>query len=556
MEKINLNFFGEEVTINTPKDIASLRSNISEKYSLSSSDAAEIILYYVKDSKKTYIINGNDFSKFKESKISTIFLDVNQSSKLYIDNISQLKEEIKKEEETKKEEKKVEEKKEEKKEDKKVEEKKEEKKEVKKKEIDLEKLNKDIEKINSEIAGLTAAQSEKNKLYNDKISLIVKQIVELEKMKEDLTMEKDLDFYELQDKKSELITKRDELKKKIPKKEEVVLKQAPKKPTYWCRSGQNNFPYNKEAMRRNEEKRKQYFEKLNAAKEKRMKERKAAEEKKALQAMNEVNLKDIKINIPGTIPVFTKVNEVLRSTVEKVQKLAKEKVMTKEEKEAAKKEEDALKQKENNKKEQINKIKKITKDAVNEINNLTKLVIEQANSLIERINNPQLYKSSSSDDILLRAVPKVEKKPKLEIHYNVICDGCKVTPLRGNRYKCKTCKDFDFCEDCYKKNKESHGHDFSVIEHPRCRNRLGHPDKRYCGRGIVHSKVMCDGCGMLPISGYRFKCSICDDYNLCENCEERIGVKHGHPFIKVTYSLLLQKFNENYLKLNSYEPNQ
>ena len=106
MEKINLNFFGEEVTIDIPKDITTLRAKISEKYSLSSSDVAEIILYYVIDSKKTYIINGNDFSKFKESKIDTIFLDVNQNSKLYLDNVSQIKEEIKKKEETKQEKKK------------------------------------------------------------------------------------------------------------------------------------------------------------------------------------------------------------------------------------------------------------------------------------------------------------------------------------------------------------------------------------------------------------------------------------------------------------------
>jgi len=79
MEKINLNFFGEEVTIDTPKDLSLLRAKIGEKYSLSKSDVAEIILYYVKDSKKVYIINGNDFSKFKESRISSIFLDVNQN---------------------------------------------------------------------------------------------------------------------------------------------------------------------------------------------------------------------------------------------------------------------------------------------------------------------------------------------------------------------------------------------------------------------------------------------------------------------------------------------
>ena len=44
MEKINLNFFGEEVTIDTPKDITSLRAKIAEKYSFSTSDVAEIII--------------------------------------------------------------------------------------------------------------------------------------------------------------------------------------------------------------------------------------------------------------------------------------------------------------------------------------------------------------------------------------------------------------------------------------------------------------------------------------------------------------------------------
>ena len=103
METIDLNFFGEKVTIDTPKDLTSLRTKISEKYSLSNSDSAEIILFYTKDSKKIYIINGNDFEKFKESKISTIFLDVNQNSKLYLDNVSQIKEENKEKEKEKQE---------------------------------------------------------------------------------------------------------------------------------------------------------------------------------------------------------------------------------------------------------------------------------------------------------------------------------------------------------------------------------------------------------------------------------------------------------------------
>ena len=47
MSKTTLNFFGENAIIDIPKDMASLRSQISEKFLLSSIDAAEIILYYI-----------------------------------------------------------------------------------------------------------------------------------------------------------------------------------------------------------------------------------------------------------------------------------------------------------------------------------------------------------------------------------------------------------------------------------------------------------------------------------------------------------------------------
>ena len=533
MEKIDLNFFGEQVKIDTPKDLPMLRKQISDKYSLSSSYAAEIILFYVKDSKKIYIINENDFNNYKQCKIPTIFLDINQNSKLYLENVSQLKKEEKKEEN---------------------------KEESKKQElIDIEKNEKEVEELKAKSEEILKTQREKRKLYEDKRREIIMQKNELEKMDEELNLECAVDMEEFAEKRYEINKKIADIKKEIeelkkkmePKKEEVILKEAPKKKTFMGRSGQNNFPYNPEAMRKNEEARLKYFEKVKAHREKRNKERKALEEKKLLESNNEAFLNNLKDNMPDAIPIFSRVNAVLNKTVIKVKELAKEKVMTKEEKEISKKEEDLKKEREKYKKEQTEKIQKITRDAVNEINNLTKLVIEQSNSLIERINNPELFKSQSSDDILLRAAPKKVKKEKPEIHFNVICDGCKVTPLRGNRYKCKKCKDFDFCENCYQLNKESHGHDFHVIAHPIMRNRLGHKNTKYCQRGIVHSNVMCDGCGMLPLKGWRYKCSICDDYNLCENCEEKTG--HNHPFIKITYSALLKQFEDNYIKLNTYE---
>ena len=52
------------------------------------------------------------------------------------------------------------------------------------------------------------------------------------------------------------------------------------------------------------------------------------------------------------------------------------------------------------------------------------------------------------------------------IHKNFKCDGCGVMPIIGIRYNCKTCKNFDYCENCMEKNKETHKHEFTKVETP------------------------------------------------------------------------------------------
>jgi len=47
----------------------------------------------------------------------------------------------------------------------------------------------------------------------------------------------------------------------------------------------------------------------------------------------------------------------------------------------------------------------------------------------------------------------------------------------------------------------------------------------------VHQGVKCDGCGVKPIVGVRYKCSICHNFDYCEKCEETVD--HPHAFLKI-----------------------
>ena len=49
---------------------------------------------------------------------------------------------------------------------------------------------------------------------------------------------------------------------------------------------------------------------------------------------------------------------------------------------------------------------------------------------------------------------------------------------------------------------------------------------------IVHSGVVCKGCKG-DIIGVRYKCTICEDFDFCEKCEEKNQGRHGHPLLKI-----------------------
>ena len=65
-----------------------------------------------------------------------------------------------------------------------------------------------------------------------------------------------------------------------------------------------------------------------------------------------------------------------------------------------------------------------------------------------------------------------ELKEKYDYHHQgIVCDGCDMNPIRGPRFKCLDCPDYDICENCY--NKETHK------EHKMKRITMEGKSKRY-----------------------------------------------------------------------------
>lgn len=59
------------------------------------------------------------------------------------------------------------------------------------------------------------------------------------------------------------------------------------------------------------------------------------------------------------------------------------------------------------------------------------------------------------------------------------------------------------------------------------------PEENKSEEAATHVGVVCDGCGKRNFSGIRYKCSVCNDYDLCESCESKGAHDPSHHFIKM-----------------------
>ena len=105
---------------------------------------------------------------------------------------------------------------------------------------------------------------------------------------------------------------------------------------------------------------------------------------------------------------------------------------------------------------------------------VNELIYENLPKIAEIMKNYIADPSSVNFEELINKVKVVEEAPKKKalednvvVHDRVICDGCKVAPIVGVRYKCSVCEDFDYCGKC--EQSIEHPHPFLKIKDPKHR---------------------------------------------------------------------------------------
>lgn len=156
--------------------------------------------------------------------------------------------------------------------------------------------------------------------------------------------------------------------------------------------------------------------------------------------------------------------------------------------------------------------------------------------------------------LLVQNIKQHDERDNDEVH-KIACNACGKSPIRGDRYKCLQCHDFDLCANCFESRKEPKEHKSGhLLVHLRLPNQLFGRTFNNSNLTIEklkqlyahekHEAITCDGCHEEGFTGLRFKCDTCLNYDLCYRCA-RTGVvtkdhKSTHPLILTSHRIIVQ----------------
>ena len=165
---------------------------------------------------------------------------------------------------------------------------------------------------------------------------------------------------------------------------------------------------------------------------------------------------------------------------------------------------------------ELDKYKKEIEQSKSKINNL-KMNKEEIERIKKEIRNEYIQKLKEKyQKEITSQIKKIEEEMIRKINDK--------TKQLMNIYKSK-----------YDKKEKDLNEKIEEISSKINKSQLENNNKSISFFDTIHKGIMCKKCFLNPIIGYRYKCSVCDDFDLCSKCELENSITRDHPhdFIKI-----------------------
>ena len=471
MSKITLNFFGESIVVDKPKSLSSLRNDISQLFCLSSQDAAEIILTYKKNGEKQNILDDENLKTFLNSGSTLIDLDISQSSQLYKNSLNKLQEENSLDKKTLEE----------------LLKKKKELSDLKEKKFEAEK--KEIKEIEAKIMELLRKKNEIRKKIFEGMQQIDKSL-----------KENDQKIQELQKKLFGTTSQKPEKEKM---KRHIIPRFAPPflhppSTNHFLRVIPPSFIQKKYQYQPNQNK-------LKANPHPSPHVHPCFFPRKYHIQPNQNKLKANPHPSPHVHPCFFPRKYHIQPNQNKLKvKFAKTEYID------------------------------IPKDTSNTINETTDSNedLDLKMRTIDDWGNCLLLKTK---EITNRLTEKFKGLQTLKISKELFGEEKEENSKKDEEIKLKSGKNLKLNVNAeFQKSSSGKRPEGVPKKFHHCPTMGNILEKEKISNKIMHFGVKCDQCGQYPIIGCRYKCSVCSNFDFCEECEKKYSKMHNHAFFKIS----------------------